>query len=1081
MSDKRESLGASLNRREFIWTSALLGTGAVAAAQFPWLIDSMGGDGRREIKPTAEYTLAKPENIIYSVCQQCNTQCGIKVKIKDDVAIKIDGNPYSPWNMHPHVPDDSSPFDMATVEGFLCPKGQAGIQTAYDPYRVRRVLKRAGPRGANRWVSIAFDQAIDEIVSGGDLFGEGHVDGLKDIWALRDPDVAKAMQGDIQEILGEKETDKKKELVEKFKADHADYIDVLIDPDHPDLGPKNNQFAFVWGRLKDGRGDFIKRFTGDAFGSINAHGHTTVCQGSLYFTGKAMSEQYDFDSKAKEAKWTGGQKFFWQADQESAEFVIFVGVNPFEASQGPPLRSHRITDGLSSGRLKYAVVDPRLSRTAAKAWKWLPSKPGTEAAVALALIRWVMDHERYDATYLSNANKAAAAAHGEPTWSNAAWLVKIEEGKPGEFLRGSDIGLPVYQKAAEDEKTGEDIPYELDPFIVLADGKPVPLDPNDEENAVEGDLLVDTTIEGIHVKSALQVLKEEASSHTVEEWAEISGVRASDLEEIAAEFTSHGKKAAADIHRGVSQHTNGLYNCSAWLCLNLLIGNYDWRGGMSAGSKYDGAGGKDGQPYPLKDLHPGKTSTFGINIIRAGDKYDSSTLFDDYPARRQWYPLASDIYQEIIPSAGDAYPYPLKAMILYMGTPVYSLPAGHTNIDILADPTKIPLFIASDIIIGETSMYADYIFPDLTYLERWEFAGTQPNVVWKAQPIRQPAIASPNETVTVFGEEMPLSVEALMLGIAEKLGLPGFGPGGLGDAGDFKRPEDLYLKMAANVAFGHKEDGSDAVPDADDREVELFLNSRRHLSAPSMFDAAKWQAAVAPDLWRKVVHVLNRGGRFAAYEKAYEGDLLKNQYGLQINLYQEKTYSAKSAITGKHYKGYPNYTPAPLDLADEPVEDSEFDLVLLTHREITHCKSRTIADYWLLGISPEGAFVINRQDAERLGLRDGDKVKVVSATNPDGEWDLKNGDRKPMVGKIKVIEGIRPGVISYSLGMGHWAYGSRDMVIDGETIKGDERRGKGIHANAALRTDPKVPNTCLTDPVGASAVFYDTKVNLIKI
>ena len=33
MSEKRESLGASLNRREFIWTSALLGTGAVAATE----------------------------------------------------------------------------------------------------------------------------------------------------------------------------------------------------------------------------------------------------------------------------------------------------------------------------------------------------------------------------------------------------------------------------------------------------------------------------------------------------------------------------------------------------------------------------------------------------------------------------------------------------------------------------------------------------------------------------------------------------------------------------------------------------------------------------------------------------------------------------------------------------------------------------------------------------------------------------------------------------------------------------------------------------------------------------------------
>ena len=68
-----------------------------------------------------------------------------------------------------------------------------------------------------------------------------------------------------------------------------------------------------------------------------------------------------------------------------------------------------------------------------------------------------------------------------------------------------------------------------------------------------------------------------------------------------------------------------------------------------------------------------------------------------------------------------------------MGSPVYSLPAGHTNIEILADPAKIPLFIANDIVIGETSMYADYIFPDLTYLERWEFHGTHPSVLRKVR------------------------------------------------------------------------------------------------------------------------------------------------------------------------------------------------------------------------------------------------------------------------------------------------------------------------------------------------------------
>ena len=1071
-------LGSSLDRRAFIKRSALLGTGAIAAIQAPWLIDVIDGGPRRDIEPNAEYLVARPENIIYSVCQQCNTQCGIKIKIRDGIVVKADGNPYSPWTMRPHLPYNTSPFDRATIEGGICSKGQAGLQTGADPYRIVRVLKRAGPRGSGKWASIDFGQAIDEIVNGGKLFasvpGEENreVTGLKDIWALRDVELAKKMSDDVKKILGEKDAAKKKDLVTKFKTDHAAALDVLIDPEHPDLGPKNNQLAFVWGRLKAGRGDLIPRFTKDAFGSTNAHGHTTVCQGSLYFTGKAMSEQF------REGKFQDGKKFFWQADQESSEFMIFVGVNPFEASQGPPLRARRITEGLANGRLKYVVVDPRLSRTAGKAWKWLPNIPGTEAAVALALIRWVIENGKFDAKFLGAANKAAAAAVKEKSWSNATWLVKIDDkGEPGKFLRGSEIGIPTEKRKTADGKAE----WVFDPFVVALNGQPVAFDPNDDKNAVVGDLLVDMTLDKFKVKSSMQILWEEASSRTVEEWAEIAGVRASDLKTIADEFTSHGKKAAADIHRGVASHTNGFYSCGTWLNLNLLIGNYDWKGGMTAGATYDQTGAKDGQPYPLGKMHPGKTTTFGISIIRHDVKYEDTTLFEDYPAKRPWYPLASDIYQEIIPSAADAYPYPLKALILYMGTPAYSLPAGHTNIEILSDPNKIPLFICSDIVIGETSMYADYIFPDLPTYERWEFAGTQPNVVWKVQPIRQPAAVSPNETVTVFGEQMPLSLEALILGIAEKLSLPGFGPGGFGDYGDYKRPEDLYLKEVANVAFGHKADATEAVPDAEDKEVELFVNSRRHLPA-SQFDLAKWQAAIKPELWRKLVYVLNRGGRFDEYEKAYDGEQLKNKYAALINMYQEKTATTKDSMTGKHFNGIPKHVPAYTDSLGNLIEDEKegYDLHLITHREITHTKSRTVGNYWLLGINPEGVFTINKRDADRLGLEDGDKVKITSASNPDGVWDFKNGTKKPMIGKVKVIQGIRPGVISFSLGMGHWAYGSSDVEIDGEVIKGDERRAKGLHANAAMRTDTVNPNTCLSDTVGASAVFYDTRVKLVK-
>jgi len=41
------------------------------------------------------YVQYLPENQIYSVCQNCNTNCGVKVKILDGRVAKIDGNPYS--------------------------------------------------------------------------------------------------------------------------------------------------------------------------------------------------------------------------------------------------------------------------------------------------------------------------------------------------------------------------------------------------------------------------------------------------------------------------------------------------------------------------------------------------------------------------------------------------------------------------------------------------------------------------------------------------------------------------------------------------------------------------------------------------------------------------------------------------------------------------------------------------------------------------------------------------------------------------------------------------------------------------
>ncbi len=106
---------------------------------------------------------------------------------------------------------------------------------------------------------------------------------------------------------------------------------------------------------------------------------------------------------------------------------------------------------------------------------------------------------------------------------------------------------------------------------------------------------------------------------------------------------------------------------------------------------------------------------------------------------------------------------------------------------------------------------------------------------------------------------------------------------------------------------------------------------------------------------------------------------------------------------------------------------------------------------------------------------------ALAAAGSRLNFDRTNGNTVPMIGKVEVTEGIRPGVISFALGFGHWAYGGVDVSINGQTIPGDERRIRGFHANAAMRVDPYLQNTTLVDPVGGSAVFYDTFVRIVKV
>ncbi|MEM2429184.1 MAG: molybdopterin-dependent oxidoreductase [Nitrososphaerales archaeon] len=86
------------------------------------------------------------EKWVATTCLQCPAVCQLIVRVIDNKAVKIEGNPLSPNN-----------------RGGVCPKGQAGLQVLYDPDRIKGPMKRIGERGSGKFERIDWGDAIKEL------------------------------------------------------------------------------------------------------------------------------------------------------------------------------------------------------------------------------------------------------------------------------------------------------------------------------------------------------------------------------------------------------------------------------------------------------------------------------------------------------------------------------------------------------------------------------------------------------------------------------------------------------------------------------------------------------------------------------------------------------------------------------------------------------------------------------------------------------------------------------------------------------------------------------------------------------
>ncbi|HFQ80665.1 MAG TPA: tetrathionate reductase subunit TtrA [Desulfobacterales bacterium] len=780
-----------------------------------------------------------------------------------------------------------------------------------------------------------------------------------------------------------------------------------IDPSQPELGPKANQLAILAG-FKEGRLPLMKRFGVNSFGSINFTGHRGNC-------GLSMRAGY--------AAFLGDWKKYphTKPDFKNTKFLLNIGTAPANAGNPFQRQGKLVAQGRSDGDLRYVVVDPVLTNSdcmaASDRVKWIPIKPGTDSAFIMAITRWILENKKYNEGFLRVPSAKAAKNAKEPSWSNATHLVITADNHPlsGHFLRESHLS---------GQKGGKD-----DAFIVIDEqsGRPT-----SNEMSQSADIFYSGTVniggKEVLVKTSMQLLLESSQRYTLAEYSQFCGVPVKTIVETADQFTSYGRQAVVDFHGG-TMHANGFYTAYGAAVLNSMIGNLNWKGGASkGGGRYPDFG--KGPRYNFHKF-PGKVKPKGVRISRSRFAYEKTTEFKikkqqgkPYPAGAPWYPFSVAIQSEYIPSAMNRYPYGLKAMIMWNTNPLYGQAGLYSEVKKkLADPKNLPLIISIDPFINESTAFADYIVPDTVLYETWGSAWPWATHLTKTNSFRWPA-AEPLQAKTKEG--VPVCMESYLIAVAKRMGLPGFGeraiPDSTGGIHALHRPEDFFLRVFANVSFAGK-----PVPDIKDEELKITGVERL---MPMLKKVLKSNEAP------KVAYAMARGGRFESSEKAYQGNLLTYRYKKPVQIYNEKVALTRNSLTGERFSGVPIWHA--LTFADgsplaKTYKASQWPFYLVCTKSQLQ-SSHTIGAQRLRQIHKVNAVIIHQQDADRLGLKRGDSVKLVT---PGGTAE----------GKADIRGGIAPGVIGIEHGFGHWGLGARTTTIGGKTMPGEKARAAGIAHN----------------------------------
>ena len=354
-------------------------------------------------------------------------------------------------------------------------------------------------------------------------------------------------------------------------------------------------------------------------------------------------------------------------DLANSKSFLLWGHNPSSTSL---ILAHDIVAARRGG-MKTVVIDPRRIGIGTQADILLQPRPGTDGALALALIHCFMEEGWYDAGF---------ARH----WTNGPFLLNLAAGG---LLKESDLSAEgsAQRYIVWDELRNETASYD-------------PAEGRYERERIQPALFGTRNLRGkdgevIPCQPVFEELSKLASAFAPEKSANITRVAAEKIWQTAL-LLAHNRPVSMYMWNGLGQHTNATQTSRAIASLYAMLGDFDSCGGNVNFPKLpvNDVGGKEFLPKEMSALRIGR---------------EKKPLG---PPAKPGNCTAYDIFTAIL----EQQPYPIKAFLSFGSNPVMSnADCGRARQAL----TAVELGVSVDLFMTPTAALCDYVLPATSFLE----------------------------------------------------------------------------------------------------------------------------------------------------------------------------------------------------------------------------------------------------------------------------------------------------------------------------------------------------------------------------